>query len=133
MPGAEPEFCEAPSPLEYSDPHTYSSTGAGYRCCQKEWDMAWGDDTVWLHAYWRQWFDSTIMTYGPADIANGLDNQVWDNATPINGTSFRAPVGVEIRLLEAQNGWCSGATTYGIDRHCSIATGFIQPVHDEVR
>src|SRR5262249_53943715 len=89
QPNAPSEFCQLPcvppTPLAFSDSHSYSSP---YQFCAKEWDQAWGDDTNALHATWRQWFDSTIMTYKPSDIVQQQGGSYhYDLGPPIPGVS----------------------------------------------
>ena len=90
----------APAPLTFSDAHNYVSEGQAwdgswsYPLCKKEWDMAWGDDTWWLHAVWRDWFDATLMTYrnNPAQRLVNQTGRYWDVGGP-TANARKAPLG----------------------------------------
>jgi len=104
----------APAPLTFSDAHNYVSEGSAangswsYQLCKKEWDMAWGEYTWWLHAVWRDWFDATLMFYrnNPAQRLVNQTGRYWDVGGP-TANARKAPVTQELRREDAEAGWCA--------------------------
>ena len=69
--------------------------------------MAWGDDTWWLHAVWRDWFDATLMSYrnNPAQRLVNQTGRYWDVGGP-TANARKAPLGQQLRVQDAA-GWCA--------------------------
>jgi hypothetical protein len=123
----------APAPLTFSDPHNYVSEGSAwdgswsYQLCKKEWDMAWGDDTWWLHAVWRDWFDATLMSYrnNPAQRLVNQTGRYWDVGGP-TANARKAPLGQQLRREDAAAGWCANGFFQVDDAnvaHCISSSG----------